>query len=66
MSHENWFLRTAALRAVLREGGTVYRTQLERDYEAVIPGLISDGCLKVSGPRLTITKTGREVAKGRP
>lgn len=69
MSTENWAQRTATLRAVLREGGTVYRTQLTRDQESVVPGLLADGCLKASGPKLTITATGRQIAKstkGRP
>lgn len=69
MSGENWAQRTATLRAILREGGTVYRSQLTRDQDSVVPGLLEDNCLKASGGKLTITKTGREVAKstkGRP
>lgn len=63
MSQEPWALRVAVLRAVLREGGTVYRSQLTRDQEAHVPWLVREDCLQEKGGKLTITATGRRMAK---
>lgn len=64
MSGENWAQRTATLKAIMREGGTIYRNRLTADQESVVPGLLEDDCLKQSGGKLTITATGRRAARG--
>ena len=64
MSQEPWARRVAVLRSIMREGGTIYRSQLAPDYEAHVPWLLDNGCLRKNGERLTITATGREVAGG--
>jgi hypothetical protein len=66
VSEEPWVRRTAVLRAILREGGTIYRKQLNNDQEAHVPWLLSNDCVKAQDGKLTITATGRRMAKGAP
>lgn len=66
MSREPWALRVAVLRAILREGGTVYRSQLTRDQQAHVPWLLNEDCVQDKGGKLTITATGRRMAQAKP